>query len=165
MELTDGCYSGGDSQGCQGLFTPVSLGYPLSVFNKNSTLKGVASVMSLGYLLSVFNKNSTLKKTESVPPSAFCGPIFYIHFRVLITRASLLYHVRTRCSSRNFSSTTHPSQPTYTSNSELQKNKNQKPKKQETNKEKNEKNKKINKLNKTQSTKQRHTIYILSVVW
>ena len=24
---------------CQGLFTPVSLGYPLSVFNKNSTLK------------------------------------------------------------------------------------------------------------------------------
>ena len=25
---------------CQGLFTPVSLGYPLSVFNKNSTLKG-----------------------------------------------------------------------------------------------------------------------------
>ena len=25
--------------GCQGLFTPVSLGYPLSVFNKNSTLK------------------------------------------------------------------------------------------------------------------------------
>ena len=26
-------------RGCQGLFTPVSLGYPLSVFNKNSTLK------------------------------------------------------------------------------------------------------------------------------
>ena len=25
-------------KGCQGLFTPVSLGYPLSVFNKNSTL-------------------------------------------------------------------------------------------------------------------------------
>jgi len=25
--------------GCQGLFTPVSLKYPLSVFNKNSTLK------------------------------------------------------------------------------------------------------------------------------
>jgi len=26
-------------RGCQGLFTPVSLGYPLSVFNKNSTLE------------------------------------------------------------------------------------------------------------------------------
>jgi len=25
-------------RGCQGLFTPVSLGYPLSVFSKNSTL-------------------------------------------------------------------------------------------------------------------------------
>jgi len=25
-------------RGCQGLFTPVSLGYPLSVFNKDSTL-------------------------------------------------------------------------------------------------------------------------------
>ena len=25
-------------RGCQGLSTPVSLGYPLSVFNKNSTL-------------------------------------------------------------------------------------------------------------------------------
>jgi len=35
VELTDGCYSEGDSQGLpgQGLFTPVSLGYPLSVFN------------------------------------------------------------------------------------------------------------------------------------
>jgi len=48
--------------------TPVSLGYPLSVFNKQSTLKGVARVnkvipASLGYPLSVFNKNSTLKQT------------------------------------------------------------------------------------------------------
>jgi len=28
---------------CQGLFTPVSLGYPLSLFNKNSTLKRPSS--------------------------------------------------------------------------------------------------------------------------
>ena len=28
----------GIPRGCQGLFTPVSMGYPLSVFNKNSTL-------------------------------------------------------------------------------------------------------------------------------
>ena len=67
MELTNGCYSEGpkfgtysdggfwDSlllinilhiiiakgipRGYQGLFTPMSLGYPLSVFYKNSTLK------------------------------------------------------------------------------------------------------------------------------
>jgi hypothetical protein len=39
VELTDGCFSEGYSQGLPGLFTPVSLGYPLSVCNKNSTLK------------------------------------------------------------------------------------------------------------------------------
>jgi len=34
-----GVIARGIPRGCQGLFTPVSLGYPLSVFNKNSTLK------------------------------------------------------------------------------------------------------------------------------
>jgi len=34
-----GVIADGILRGCQGLFTPVSLGYPLSVFNKNSTLK------------------------------------------------------------------------------------------------------------------------------
>jgi len=34
-----GVIAEGIPRGCQGLFTPVSLGYPLSVFNKNSTLK------------------------------------------------------------------------------------------------------------------------------
>jgi len=34
-----GVIAKGILRGCQGLFTPVSLGYPLSVFNKNSTLK------------------------------------------------------------------------------------------------------------------------------
>jgi len=34
-----GLIAEGIPRGCQGLFTPVSLGYPLSVFNKNSTLK------------------------------------------------------------------------------------------------------------------------------
>ena len=33
-----GVIAEGILKGCQGLFTPVSLGYPLSVFNKNSTL-------------------------------------------------------------------------------------------------------------------------------
>jgi len=36
-----GVITEGIPRGCQGLFTPVSLGYPLSVFNKNSTLKGI----------------------------------------------------------------------------------------------------------------------------
>jgi len=34
-----GVIAEGILRGCQGLFIPVSLGYPLSVFNKNSTLK------------------------------------------------------------------------------------------------------------------------------
>ena len=35
-----GVIAEGIPRGCQCLFAPVSLGYPLSVFNKNSTLKG-----------------------------------------------------------------------------------------------------------------------------
>ena len=46
-----GVIAKGIPRGCQGLLTPVSLGYPLSVFNKNSTLKdrkhGQLSVMVL----------------------------------------------------------------------------------------------------------------------
>jgi len=34
-----GVIAEGILRGCQSLFTPVSLGYPISVFNKNSTLK------------------------------------------------------------------------------------------------------------------------------
>ena len=34
-----GVIAKGIPRSCQGLFTPMSLGYPLSVFNKNSTLK------------------------------------------------------------------------------------------------------------------------------
>jgi len=37
-------------RGCQGLFTPVSLGYPLSVFNKNSTLEPrVLGIPTIGF--------------------------------------------------------------------------------------------------------------------
>ena len=43
VELTEGCYSGGDSHWEVAALwikvTPVSLGYPLSVFNKNSTMQ------------------------------------------------------------------------------------------------------------------------------
>jgi len=48
-----GVIAEGIPRDCQGLFTPVSLGYPLSVFNKNSNLKrpgGIASTRS-GILL------------------------------------------------------------------------------------------------------------------
>jgi len=34
-----GVIAEGIPRGCQGLFTPVSFGYPLSVFNKNSSLR------------------------------------------------------------------------------------------------------------------------------
>jgi len=34
-----GVIAEGILRGCRGLFTPVSLGYPISDFNKNSTLK------------------------------------------------------------------------------------------------------------------------------
>jgi len=40
-----GVIAEGILRGCQGLFTPVSLGYPLSVFNKNSTLKGKRQIV------------------------------------------------------------------------------------------------------------------------
>ena len=39
-----GVIAKGILRGCQGLFTPVSLGYPLSVFNKNSTLITVTKI-------------------------------------------------------------------------------------------------------------------------
>jgi len=38
-----GVIAEGILRGCQGLLTPVPLGYPLSVFNKNSTLKPMSS--------------------------------------------------------------------------------------------------------------------------
>jgi len=43
----------------KGLFTPVSLGYPLSVFNKNSTLKGTEAKK-----LAFINATGTLSKNQ-----------------------------------------------------------------------------------------------------
>jgi len=45
--------------------TSASLGYPLSVFNKNSTLKVKKKPASLGRPPSVFNKNFTLKNQQN----------------------------------------------------------------------------------------------------
>ena len=59
---------------CQGLFTPVSLGYPLSVFNKNSTLKTnkqsnkQISFDQIGCTCNLDSKNSFhLKRQKSLP--------------------------------------------------------------------------------------------------
>jgi len=47
-ETGGGVIAKGIPRGCQGLFTPVSLGYPLSIFNKNSTLKGGKGIKRMG---------------------------------------------------------------------------------------------------------------------
>ena len=44
-----GVIAEGIPRDCQGLFTPASLGYPLSVFNKNSTLKQIGPAKDLGF--------------------------------------------------------------------------------------------------------------------
>jgi len=62
-------------------------------------------------------------------PFSLCLPVFH----VIITRSSLLYHVRTWYISCDISSTTHPNQPTYTFN-ELQKRKRKRIKRGETKK-------------------------------
>jgi len=59
--VTDGCYSEGDSQG---LFTPVSLGYPLSVFYKNSTLKNAPQGHDQTRVLPHFILNKMTIKTR-----------------------------------------------------------------------------------------------------
>jgi len=61
-----GVIAEGILRGCQGLFTPVSLGYPLSVFNKNSTLK--KSALEGGY------RDSLLETAqEAITIAANCG--------------------------------------------------------------------------------------------
>ena len=52
-----GVIAKGIPRGCQGLFTPVSLGYPLSVFNKNSTLKAPSTQSTFGDDLPLSNQN------------------------------------------------------------------------------------------------------------
>jgi len=67
-----GVIAEGILMGCQGLFTPVSLGYPLSVFNKHSTLKerkkerqrGVGKLLSIS---SFEHYNVTVYKVLDVP--------------------------------------------------------------------------------------------------
>jgi len=53
----------GIPRGCQGLFTPVSLGYLLSVFNKNSTLKSHACV----FLFLSMHLEGALLTQEEIP--------------------------------------------------------------------------------------------------
>ena len=63
-----GVIAEGILRGCQGLFTPVSLGYPLSVFNKK--------LYSQRKELRCLN-SSVLRKT-------FVGPFFFPHYQFSI---------------------------------------------------------------------------------
>ena len=60
-----GVIAKGIPRGCQGLFTPVSLGYPLSVFNKNSTLKTLSGVVYFSNELG-FSVESSLQRSSSI---------------------------------------------------------------------------------------------------
>ena len=63
----------GIPRGCQGSFTPVSLGYPLSVFNKNSTLKGKKNHIYTIYIYTYMHTGSSREVETTVfdPASQF----------------------------------------------------------------------------------------------
>jgi len=63
-----GVIAEGIPRGCQGLFTPVSLGYPLSVFNKNSTLKRgwVREYQRWGWMTGIHGKEGVLKNSANM---------------------------------------------------------------------------------------------------
>jgi len=52
-----GVIAEGIPRGCQGLFTPVSLGYPLSVFNKNSTHMSHAETHHSGHSMGLLESD------------------------------------------------------------------------------------------------------------
>jgi len=58
-----GVIAEGILRGCQGLFTPVSLGYPLSVFNKNSTLKDLETRLLFTFTNSLEGQKVSLSCT------------------------------------------------------------------------------------------------------
>jgi len=60
-----GVIAKGIPRGCQGLFTPVSLGYPLSVFNKNSTLKRCNHSCSLEVIGPKKNRSKSVETENS----------------------------------------------------------------------------------------------------
>jgi len=71
-----GVIAKGILRGCQGLFTPVSLRYPLSVFNKNSTLKerkvanrvfAIRSVQWLGWVFETQERKKERKFFGFIP--------------------------------------------------------------------------------------------------
>jgi len=59
VELTNGCYSRGDFQVLPTVFkvTPLSLGYSLSVFNKNSTLNSKRTNFSFAGILALLHNS------------------------------------------------------------------------------------------------------------
>ena len=76
-----GVIAKGIPRGGQGLFTPVSLGYPLSVFNQNSTLKGTLTHLTLvcwrvEFLLKT---DSGYPKDTGVTSQEYC-PSYFLNF-------------------------------------------------------------------------------------
>jgi len=75
VELTEGCYSGGDSEGVRVYkVTPVSLRYPLSVLNKNFTLKSEV------ILSRVFPNESTVEPNDRSQSLCCVLPITWCAF-------------------------------------------------------------------------------------
>jgi len=79
-----GVIAKGILRGCQGLFTPVSFGYPLSVFNKNSTLKHKTAVGN--------NVGEGIKKKPTQIWLYLCG-----FFRILFISIPNLPPLRDSC--------------------------------------------------------------------
>jgi len=67
-----GVIAKGIPRGCQGLFNPVSLGYPLSVFNKNSTLERTNGMIR--QLASQWN-HQVLPSRPLSPPAGLRPPL------------------------------------------------------------------------------------------
>jgi len=81
-----GVIAKGIPRGCQGLFTPVSLGYPLSVFNKNSTLN-ISNFLVFHCVLSFQTHHDVLNRTaakisrsKNHTPGVFWDLVLFLSF-------------------------------------------------------------------------------------
>jgi len=79
-----GVIAKGIPRGCQSLFTPVSLGYPLSVFNKNSTLKGLGTSKAHGKRGKMEEAEGALALVETFV--VMCAGLFVLLWPCLVTR-------------------------------------------------------------------------------
>jgi len=77
-----GVIAKGIPRGCQGLFAPVSLGYPLSVFNKNSTLKERKSLGEYTGGLLLESRCRDSQNIDSVPQ------VLYLHASLFVSTST-----------------------------------------------------------------------------